>query len=343
MSRNTIRASALALAAVALLSVAGCYYFDDHPSSSNAYLSGLVPSGQAVLVPAFDADVTEYTISWTNAAGGISFIPTAANSGATITIDDAYVASGYASDTMCLGVGETVFTILVTAANGYTTRAYTVTVTADSFIDDFERADTTGLDLGTDWTVAGGASDVMRISTGCVYSQYQDTTNADGISAAFNGDVDYTGTLSASTAIYLSAAAVAPTVVGGIRINADPVTGGGYLCEIENDGSAYKLKLSLFTGSRELWTETVPLTGFGVGSWYVLKVESLGSTLTATLCTTGDSPVTCGTATHTEAVRTYSTGGVAVYNYVTNASLAPLGYALFFDDVTIERSMVAAE
>lgn len=93
--------------------------------SSNAALSGLTVSGGGTLSPSFDSDTTAYT--FTTRATKVTFTPTAADSGATIRVNNAAVQSGTASGSF--GVPWSRLPITVTAEDGTTTRTYYVTTT----------------------------------------------------------------------------------------------------------------------------------------------------------------------------------------------------------------------
>ena len=93
--------------------------------SSNAALSGLTVSGGGTLSPSFDSDTTEYT--FTTRATKVTFTPTAADSGATIIINNAAVESGTASGDFAVPWPK--LPITVTAEDGTTTRTYYVTTT----------------------------------------------------------------------------------------------------------------------------------------------------------------------------------------------------------------------
>ena len=93
--------------------------------SSNAALSGLTVSGEGTLAPSFNSDTTDYT--FTTRATKVSFTPTAADSGATIRVNNTVVQSGAASGN--LAVPWPRLPITVTAEDGTTTRTYYVTTT----------------------------------------------------------------------------------------------------------------------------------------------------------------------------------------------------------------------
>ncbi len=102
-------------------------------ASTDATLVSLVP-GAGTLVPDFDSAITSYTESLPNSFGAsppsFRFVPTASDaSGATITVNGAACASGAHSQYLFPAVGANVYTIVVTAADGATTKTYTVTAT----------------------------------------------------------------------------------------------------------------------------------------------------------------------------------------------------------------------
>lgn len=98
--------------------------------STNAELSGL-KMGALTLSPEFVGATTSYTASTTNATNVITAIPADAGAEVEILVDPP-VADAYEIDNgtaVTWESGETTVTINVTAADGSTTKAYTVTVT----------------------------------------------------------------------------------------------------------------------------------------------------------------------------------------------------------------------
>ena len=88
-------------------------------ASSNADLSGL-SVGEGTLTPAFDAEVTSYTVSVDNAVTSISVEAEAGDEKAAVAIEPESPVS--------LNVGDTAVTVTVTAENG-TQKQYVITVT----------------------------------------------------------------------------------------------------------------------------------------------------------------------------------------------------------------------
>ncbi|MFZ4593389.1 MAG: cadherin-like beta sandwich domain-containing protein [Verrucomicrobiaceae bacterium] len=95
-------------------------------------LLGLSPSVGS-LSPVFVGGTTKYTMSVTNDISSISFVPTPADSAATIEVRAnsgtyAAVTSGSPSASMALNVGTNTVDVRVTAQDGVTQKTYTVTV-----------------------------------------------------------------------------------------------------------------------------------------------------------------------------------------------------------------------
>ncbi|RRD21612.1 autotransporter domain-containing protein [Brucellaceae bacterium VT-16-1752] len=101
--------------------------------SGNADLVGLVPSAGS-LDPAFSQSATTYALAVPTETSSLQLTPTSADPTATITVNEATVASGSASSAFPLGIGNTALTVVVTAQNG-TTRSYTVNVTRTASAD----------------------------------------------------------------------------------------------------------------------------------------------------------------------------------------------------------------
>lgn len=96
--------------------------------SSNAALADLVPS-TGLLSPAFASNTFLYAVAVPFAVTSLTLTPTAADAGATITVNGDPVASGTPSDAIALGVGDNLITTRVVAENLTATNDYVVTVT----------------------------------------------------------------------------------------------------------------------------------------------------------------------------------------------------------------------
>ncbi len=96
-------------------------------SSNNADLSALT-SSEGTLVPAFSA--TQYSYNITGVTGNITLTPTGV--GKTIRVNGTIVASGTASSSITIPVGITEILVTVTAADGFTSKVYTINVSRAS-------------------------------------------------------------------------------------------------------------------------------------------------------------------------------------------------------------------
>jgi hypothetical protein len=100
-------------------------------STTNSDLSALVLSA-GKLTQDFASSVTSYTLSTGNRT--IIVTPTAADTGASITVQGIAVTSGAASAPISLEVGSNnTVTIVVTSPDAKTTKTYTITVTREEF------------------------------------------------------------------------------------------------------------------------------------------------------------------------------------------------------------------
>ena len=96
--------------------------------SRNADLAALSFS-RGALAPSFETATTRYAASVGFNVSAITVTPVKAQSTATITVNGIAVDSGSATAPILLGVGENLFSIVVTAGNGTTTKTYTLAVT----------------------------------------------------------------------------------------------------------------------------------------------------------------------------------------------------------------------
>jgi len=105
---------------------------DDPPPSNNAELSGLVLGSGAALTPAFQPGTLTYTATVPNSTDSTTVTATAADSGATLTLNGAALVSDAASAPIALVVGSSELVVNVTAADAITSLSYTVTITRDA-------------------------------------------------------------------------------------------------------------------------------------------------------------------------------------------------------------------
>lgn len=96
--------------------------------STNADLTGLSLSA-GTLNPVFGTSTTAYTASVSNTPGTIKVTAVTADAGAIIHLNGQTLVSGTASADIPLNVGANTLPVSVTAADGVTTKTYTITVT----------------------------------------------------------------------------------------------------------------------------------------------------------------------------------------------------------------------
>ena len=202
--------------------------------SNNADLSNLTLS-TGTLTPVFASATTSYTSSVANAVNSITVTPTAADAGATITVNGTGVTSGSPSGAIALNVGSNIITTVVTAQNTTTTKTYTVdvtraapsgspAVTLDAALADFANVcinTTAGLNSFTisGTNLDGSNSSTMDIAAlpGFTYSETSGGTYTSTLSFTYTGN-SFTGKI-----IYVK---FSPTAVQSYNGNI-VVSGGG--------------------------------------------------------------------------------------------------------------------
>ncbi len=97
-------------------------------ASAIATLSSITLSS-GTLSPVFAAATAAYTSSVPNTTATLTLTPIATDANATIKVNGTAVATGAASGAIALSVGANTITTVVTAQDGTTTQAYTITVT----------------------------------------------------------------------------------------------------------------------------------------------------------------------------------------------------------------------
>ena len=75
----------------------------------------------------------------TNSTSSLTVTPTTANSNATVKVNGTTVVSGSASGGIALTVGANTITTVVTAADGVSTKTYTVTVTRQTIVESWRQ------------------------------------------------------------------------------------------------------------------------------------------------------------------------------------------------------------
>jgi hypothetical protein len=137
-----LRAPALgwhALLACIVLALGGCSDSDDKKpvdpppppppvASANADLAALSLSA-GTLAPVFQPSTTSYAATVDNSVASVTLTAIKSDAGASLQINGVTTASGAASAPIDLATGNTTISVLVTAANGTSTRTYSVAVT----------------------------------------------------------------------------------------------------------------------------------------------------------------------------------------------------------------------
>jgi hypothetical protein len=100
--------------------------------TNNADLSGLTSTPSTTFVPTFSAPQAFYNISVANGTETITITPTVTGTGKTIRVNGVLTASGTASGAIDTDPGITQILITVTAADGFTSKVYTVNVSRAS-------------------------------------------------------------------------------------------------------------------------------------------------------------------------------------------------------------------
>jgi hypothetical protein len=121
------------LGAAALVLLAGCETITGRKaaasdSASNPALSALSVSN-GTLTPKFNADSTSYSLAVTNDITTMTVTPVSGSSDATVTVNGGPVTSGSPSPNIALAVGTNTILIRVLAADGTTSRNYTIAAT----------------------------------------------------------------------------------------------------------------------------------------------------------------------------------------------------------------------
>lgn len=155
------------------------------PASNNANLSGLWLSSGS-LDPAFEAETTSYTVDVANNLTSVRLYPVVADSNATVTVNGESVARGSESGEIGLTVGSNLIPVVVTAADGTTTRTYRITVTRAALPS--SNADLSGLALSGGGLVPAFSADTTSYTADVEnsVSSLTITPTAAGVGATIN-------------------------------------------------------------------------------------------------------------------------------------------------------------
>jgi len=100
--------------------------------ASNALLSKLATTPGTTLTQVSGPGYKNYTASVANTVSSIKVTPTTSDANATVKVNGTTVASGTASQSITLAVGQTTINTVVTAQDGTTTDTYIITITRAS-------------------------------------------------------------------------------------------------------------------------------------------------------------------------------------------------------------------
>ena len=117
---------------IATLTLAGCGgsggSIGGSALGSNASLSNLTISA-GVLVSSFNPATVTYAVDVNSATSSVTVTPTVADTNATVKVNNVTVSSGTASAAIPLAVGMNLISVVVTAQDGITAKAYVIFVT----------------------------------------------------------------------------------------------------------------------------------------------------------------------------------------------------------------------
>jgi len=233
MNRSQLRLFFSASIAVALV---GC---SDPTAGSNAELSALTVSS-GTLTPAFAASTLDYAVSVDNSVTSLTVTGTAADSTATVSANNGVAQS--------LSVGSNAVAITVTAQDGTTTKAYTVTATRAASTDTpsaltytvtFSCAEATTAASPTARTVTTPATTIDALPTAPARTGYAFT----GWWTAENGGgTEFTTTtaVTASLTVYANWTANSHT----ITFNPNGMTAAAYTQAMKTDETATLTKMT---------------------------------------------------------------------------------------------------
>ncbi|WP_295515122.1 autotransporter domain-containing protein [uncultured Pseudomonas sp.] len=275
--------------------------------STDATLSGLALSA-GTLSPGFSSNTTSYTASVSNATTSITVRPTATDSGSTITVNGNAVVSGSNSAPINLAVGSNSVSVVVTAADGQTTKSYSISVT---------RAEAVPVANNVSATVAANSSNnaITLSITGTATSvavasaASHGTATASGTSITYTPTAGYSGsdsfTYTASNGSGTSAAATVTLTVSRPTLTVTPASGalpGGQV------GTSYSQTI---TGSGGSAPYTYSATGLPAG----LSLNTAAATISGT-------PTAAGSYTLSVVV-TDANGATGSANYTLSIAVQP--------------------
>jgi hypothetical protein len=201
------------------------------------------------------------------------------------------------------------------------------------FSDGFNRADTAGpRDLGsTDYTIyVLGSTDAttMVISSNQVECHFVDGSY--GITAAYNGTVDYTQRLKVSVKFKVSSSGEVPFSVGGMAVNLQSADFACYAVQVNSAG----IELYEFDGTTIVDFAVATYT-LANDTWYRLEMESNGLALTARLKDASSGAVLVSCTYMETGARTYMDGSVGFFNFTTSDGSTATDQPVYFEDFSV--------
>ena len=183
--------------------------------SSDATLRALSVSAGSIS-PAFSSTAYAYTVSVASGVAGTTVTPTVNHSDATVTVNGTTVASGTASGSIPLVVGDNTITVRVTAENGGT-QDYTVTITRQSSNAELSalvasaatsESATYSPQTLTPAFAAGTTSYAAAVGNAMTHAKVTPTVNHSAATVTVNGTMVASGTDSAAIALNVGANAI---------------------------------------------------------------------------------------------------------------------------------------
>jgi len=189
--------------------------------SSNANLASL-PLSNGVLNPSFDSSIVEYAAMFIGQTS-ITLTPTSEDEGATIKVNGINVTSGQ-STVITLSSGSNTITVVVTAADGTTTKTYTV-IANRLFQDAYVKASNTGSSDNFGYSVSISGDTLAVGAPG-------ESSNATGI----NGD-QINNNASSSGAVYIFTRNGSTWSQQAYIKASNPGPGDGFGCSVSLSGN----------------------------------------------------------------------------------------------------------
>ena len=188
--------------------------------SNNTLLTALTLNA-GTLAPQFNKSTTSYLAAVSNATTAVTVTPTTDDLGASVQVNGVPVSSGTPSAPISLPVGATTITAAVTAEDGITTKAYTITVTR--LLPELDDPDHDGLPnlieyaFGLDPTANGPGLPQGGLIGGNYVVEFIEPSGVTGITYG----AEYSATLLAG-----SWTEVPDSGTGAVHVFSVPLTGG---------------------------------------------------------------------------------------------------------------------